>query len=153
MDFAPGNNWGYSHTNYVILGRVLGKITDEPMADIMQEYIIEPMGLKDTNSNGNTPGIPHPVLHTFSSERREILQIPPNIGFYEEATFWNPSWTTAAGAVLTTNIYDMTTSMVIIGSGKLVTPTTYRLQVGNHLIGFGDSTACKGCRRLSRYRA
>ena len=148
MDFDPGTNWGYSHTNYVILGRVLEKITGKPMADIMRQYIIEPMGLNNTSSNGNTPGIPQPVLHTFSSERREILRIPSDIGFYEDATFWNPSWTTAKGAILTTNIYDMTTSMEIIGSGKLVSPDTYKLQVGNHLIGFGNKEGCKVCRQL-----
>src|SRR5262249_18812031 len=118
LDYEPGTNWGYSHTNYVILGRVLEKIAGKPMADIMQAYIIEPMGLKHTSSNGNTPAIPDPVLHAFSSERRETLQLPPDIPFYEEATFWNPSWTTAEGAVQTTDIYDMTTSMEFVGNGK-----------------------------------
>ena len=70
--FEPGTNWGYSHTNYVILGRVLEQIAGKPMAEIMQEYIVEPMGLTNTSSNENTPLIPEPVLHSFSSERREV---------------------------------------------------------------------------------
>ena len=67
------------------------------MADVMQEYIIDSMDLTGTSTNGNTPAIPEPVLHSFSSERREFLKIPASVGFYEEATFWNPSWTTAEG--------------------------------------------------------
>jgi CubicO group peptidase (beta-lactamase class C family) len=36
MQFEPGTNWGYSHTNYVILGRVLEKITCMPLAEAMR---------------------------------------------------------------------------------------------------------------------
>lgn len=32
MMFEPRSNWGYSHTNYVILDRVLEKITGMPLA-------------------------------------------------------------------------------------------------------------------------
>ncbi|HZV76280.1 MAG TPA: serine hydrolase domain-containing protein, partial [Candidatus Babeliales bacterium] len=32
MQFAPGTNWGYCHTNYVILGLVLQKIAGMPLA-------------------------------------------------------------------------------------------------------------------------
>ena len=59
--FEPAEqNWGYSHTNYVILGRALEQIAGKPMAEIMQEYIVEPMGLANTSSNENTPLIPSP---------------------------------------------------------------------------------------------
>jgi CubicO group peptidase (beta-lactamase class C family) len=36
MEFAPGANWGYSHTNYVILGGVLAKIAGMPLADAIR---------------------------------------------------------------------------------------------------------------------
>jgi len=48
MMFAPGSNWGYSHTNYVILGRVLERITGMPLAKAMQKYIFGPMHLNQT---------------------------------------------------------------------------------------------------------
>jgi CubicO group peptidase (beta-lactamase class C family) len=143
--FEPGTNWGYSHTNYVILGRVLEQIAGKPMAEIMQEYIVEPMGLTNTSSNGNTPLIPEPVLHSFSSERREIMGIPASDPFYEESTFWNPSWTTAEGAVQTTDIYDMTTSMEIVGDGQLLSPETHEAMVGKNLVGFGSPDPTGTC--------
>jgi CubicO group peptidase (beta-lactamase class C family) len=149
MLFEPGTNWAYSHTNYVLLGEVLEKITGKPMADVMQEYIIDSMDLTGTSTNGNTPAIPEPVLHSFSSERREFLKIPASVGFYEEATFWNPSWTTAEGAVLTSTISDLTRSMTIVGSGEQVSPEMYQQQVGQNLVGFGkaDPTGkCEVCR-------
>jgi CubicO group peptidase (beta-lactamase class C family) len=147
--FAPGTNWGYSHTNYVILGQVLERITGEPMADVMQEFIIEPMNLTATGSNGGTPAIPSPVQHSFTAERAEYFGVTPIPRAYEEGTFWNPSWTTANGAVQTTNIYDMTTSMEIVGSGSQVSAEMYEEQTGANLIGFGQTDptgVCTVCR-------
>lgn len=147
--FAPGSNWGYSHTNYVILARVLEKLTGKPMADVMSEYVLEPMKLQQTGSNDGTPSIPEPALHAFTSERAEYLNVPPDKPFYEEATYWNPSWTTAKGAVITTDIADMSTSMEIVGSGSQVSPEMYAAQTGPNLVGFGakDPTGtCSSCR-------
>lgn len=156
LEFEPGTNWAYSHTNYVILGTVLEKVVRRPMAEIMQTYIVEPMGLTGTSSNGNTPAIPEPVLHTFSAERRAALRVPADVPFLEETTFWNPSWTTAPGAVQTSTITDMTTSMEVVGSGKLVSPEMYQAQTGKNLVGFGakDPTgACKVCTTLTEQRS
>ncbi|MDQ1248619.1 MAG: hypothetical protein QG597_2992 [Actinomycetota bacterium] len=147
--FAPGTNWGYSHTNYVILGQVLEKVTGKPMAEVMDEYIIGPMNLTATGSNADTPAIPEPVQHSFTSERADYFKVEPRQALYEEGTFWNPSWTTANGAVQTTDIYDMTTSIQIVGSGSQVSPQMYAAQTAPNLVGFGakDPTGvCSSCR-------
>jgi CubicO group peptidase (beta-lactamase class C family) len=115
MAFAPGTNWGYSHTNYIILGRVIEKVTGLPLATALQRYIMTPMHLTQTKSIA-TPEIPEPVLHTFSSERREELGVKASAPFYEEATYWNPSWTTIEGAVQVTDLADWTRSMELIQS-------------------------------------
>lgn len=147
MQFEPGTNWGYSHTNYVILGRVLDKITGMPLAAAMQKYIFEPMALKQTRSL-STPAIPEPVLHAYSSERRGDLLIPPTIPFYEESTFWNPSWTTAEGAVQITNISDVAKSMEAVGTGKILSHQSWSAQVAPNLVGFGHPDPnCSPCRQ------
>ena len=38
------------------------------------------------------------------------------------STYWNPSWTLARGAVMTTDIDDLITSAIAIGSGSLISP-------------------------------
>ena len=138
--FPPGTSWAYSHTNFAILGTVLAQVGVKPLSKLMNQYIFEPMGLTQTQSF-DTPQIPEPVLHTFSSERREALGIPAGTSFYEESTFWNPSWTAAQGAVQTTDIADLTTSIDAIGSGKLLSPESHRLQVDPALVGIGQNTA------------
>jgi CubicO group peptidase (beta-lactamase class C family) len=147
MMFAPGTNWGYSHTNYVILGQVIEKITGTSLAEALQTYVMGPMGLTQTRSF-NTPEIPAPVLHTYSSERRSDLHVPASVPFYEDATFWDPSWTTANGAVQITNIADMARSMELAGTGALLSRESFAAQVRPNLSGFGHSDPkCPVCRR------
>jgi len=148
--FAPGTNWGYSHTNYVILGRVLEKIAGMPLDRAMQRYVFGPMGLTQT-FGFDTPQIPAPVLHSYSSERREQLRIPAPLPLYEESTFWDPSWTTATGAVEVTDIADMTRSMEIVGEGSLLSAAAHAAEVGANLAGFGHrDPKCPVCRQNTR---
>ena len=146
MQFAPGTNWGYSHTNYVILGRVLEKIAGVGLADAIRQNVLLPAGLAQTQA-GSTASIPEPALHTFSSERREALGIPPATPFYEEATFWDPSWTTVVGAVETTDINDLALSIEAVATGKLLTKESSAMQISPSLIGFGHAQGgCPACR-------
>ncbi len=146
MQFAPGTNWGYSHTNYVILGLVLAKVAHMPLADALHRYVLAPMGLTQTSAS-TTPEIPQPVLHSFTSERREVLGIKPAVPFFEEGTYWNPSWTTVEGAVQTTDISDLNTSIEAVASGKLLSKTSSAAQIKPSLIGFGRTKkGCAACR-------
>jgi CubicO group peptidase (beta-lactamase class C family) len=145
LEFAPGTNWGYSHTNYVILGRVLEKIAGMPLVDAIRLNVLEPMGLKQTSAS-TTPVVPEPVLHAFTSERREVLGIKPAVPFYEEATYWNPSWTTIEGAVESTDISDLSVSIEAVASGKLLSRASSNAQIVPSLIGFGHKQeGCNAC--------
>jgi CubicO group peptidase (beta-lactamase class C family) len=147
--FEPGTNWGYAHTGYVIMGRVIEKVTGKPLGEVMAERIFEPLGLRDTVATVSAE-IQEPVLHAFSSERRLPLGIAPGVRFYEESSFWNPSWTTAAGDVQTSNIYDLATSAIAVGKGTLLSQESYEAMVGPHLVGFGKPVdGCNTCRTLS----
>ena len=146
MQFMPGTNWGYCHTNYVILGRVLEKIARMPLADALRRYVLQPMGLKQTEAF-NTAWIPHPALHSFTSERRQVLGIKAGVPFTEESTYWNPSWTTVEGAVEITDISDLNTSLEAVAAGKLLSKASSAAQIRPSLIGFGHTQSnCPACR-------
>ncbi|HKP44496.1 MAG TPA: serine hydrolase domain-containing protein [Mycobacterium sp.] len=132
--YEPGTNWNYAHTNYVLLGLALEKATGEEMSKLLSDKVLRPLGLTNT-VNSLTPEIPSPVLHAFTSERRAFLKIPAGTPFYEESTFWDPSWTITHGAIQTTNIYDMETSAVGIGSGRLLSADSYKKMVSTELRG------------------
>jgi CubicO group peptidase (beta-lactamase class C family) len=140
--YEPGTNWNYAHTNYVILGLALEKITGQDLATALQDKVLGPLGLDNTTDPG-TAAITEPVLHAFSSERRQALQIPADIPFYEESTYWNPSWTLARGAIQTTNLHDLSVTAVAINSGQLLSPESYAKMVSTELRG--KTTAIAGC--------
>ncbi|BBX98485.1 serine hydrolase domain-containing protein [Mycobacterium lacus] len=140
--YDPGTNWNYSHTNYVLLGLALEKATGQDIPKLLQHYVLAPLGLTAT-ANSDTPDIPRPALHAFTSERRAFLKIPAGMPFYEDSTYWNPSWTITHGAIQTTNIYDMEASAVGIGSGRLLSADSYKKMVSTDLRG--KTHAQPGC--------
>jgi CubicO group peptidase (beta-lactamase class C family) len=136
VQFAPGTNWSYAHTNFMILGEILSKIGGKPLDALVREKVLDPMGLKNTTAS-QTSDIPSPVLHAFDSERRAALKIPPNVSFYEESSFWNAQWGTPMGANETTNIDDMAETAVKVGTGALLSKSSYEAMTAPHLLGFG----------------
>jgi CubicO group peptidase (beta-lactamase class C family) len=68
--------WSYAHTNYVILGLAVEKITRMPLQTAISQYVLRPLGLRNTTAS-QTPAIPAPVLHTVTSERRTFRHDPP----------------------------------------------------------------------------
>ena len=76
--------------------------------------------------------MPFPVLHGYTNER----------GPYEDATFWNPSWTTNAGNSYST-LGDLGKWVQALGSGSLLSPASHELQVGPQNVGLGPFTSDK----------
>jgi D-alanyl-D-alanine carboxypeptidase len=128
--YEPGTAWNYAHTNYVILGEALAAAGGKPLGDLLTERVIETIGLTDT-APVLTPAMPEPVLHTFSTER----------GVFEETTFWNPSWQTAPGSVIATNICDMVASAAAIGTGLLLTNELYERMIARATAELGPPPA------------
>ncbi|MGK3995846.1 serine hydrolase domain-containing protein [Sorangium sp. So ce1024] len=46
--FPPGDQWGYSNTNYIVAGLLIEKVTGRPLAEEVTERIIERLGLRHT---------------------------------------------------------------------------------------------------------
>ncbi|WP_052434045.1 serine hydrolase domain-containing protein [Streptacidiphilus melanogenes] len=127
--YKPGTNFSYSHANFLLLGEALERITHTRLDHLLEQRIYRPLGLRAT-SNSYTPDIPRPVLHAFTAERGE----------YEESTFWNPSWTTAPGAVINQNICDLARSGAGIGSGQTLSKKGYKTLLDPGTIGLGTPT-------------
>jgi len=122
----------------MILGEILARIGGRPLAELLEEQVLGPMGLAETVESV-TSEVAEPVLHTYSSERRSILGVPPTAPFYEEATFWNTQWGTPIGANQTTTIDDMITTATEVGRGTLLSDTSYEAMTGPNLLGFGHA--------------
>ena len=147
MEFAPGTNWGYSHTNYVILGQVLQKIAGMPLADALRQDVLEPMGLKQTTES-TTPMIPQPVLHAFTSERREVLGIKPGVpGSLKKRPFGIPRGPPARDRWKRPSINDLSASIEAVAAGKLLSPASSAgADRPESFVGFGHKQPnCNAC--------
>ncbi|MCL9685082.1 serine hydrolase domain-containing protein [Legionella maioricensis] len=92
--FQPGMNQAYSHTDYVILSSILSKVSNKPLHELFQSSVLAKLKMNNTLFR-RTASIPSPVLHSFSQDR----------SVYEDATFWDPSWTSFGAMV--SNINDL----------------------------------------------
>ena len=86
------------------------------------------------------PSLPNAACRSASS---------PASASTRSSTYWNPSWTTAHGDVQTSNIYDLVTTAIAVGTGTLLSPESYEAMTGPALVGFGKPTPeCPTCRTL-----
>ena len=88
-DFLPGEGWKYSNTNYILLGMIAEKASEQPLGQLFQERIFNPLGME---SAVLTEGVPQEGELTtqgyYWTEDGSILN----------ATRWNASQGWAAGA-------------------------------------------------------
>jgi D-alanyl-D-alanine carboxypeptidase len=80
---------------------------------------------------GDGAVIPEPVLHADTTER----------GPFEDSTYWNPSWTTASGAILTSDICDLEISARAVGTGRLLSERARREILDPGTVGLGGPTS------------
>ena len=117
MQFAPGTDQKYSHTDNVILGQVIERATHESIAQLYEENIFKRTRMTDTSFPTNEE-IPGPVLHAFTSERK----------LYEDCTYWNPSWGSTPGLPIS-DLADIGKWGPILGTGRLISAAHFKEQI------------------------
>lgn len=132
VDFQPGERFEYCNTNTILLGLVIQKVTNMPVADNFRQRIFEPLGLKHTSfpapADSSMPD-PHPQGYAFGTMVSTIdtFALPPDqqaaalAGTLKPGnqTTSSPSWTWTAGAAIST-VDDMTTYTKALVDGKLL---------------------------------
>jgi CubicO group peptidase (beta-lactamase class C family) len=59
LDFAPGEQWSYSNSGYVLLGYLLERITGEYYQTFLEEKFFKPLGMSNSGYDSNLLVIPH----------------------------------------------------------------------------------------------
>ena len=116
----PGACFHYAHTNFIVLGKILSRVTGQPVASLLRERVLRPLHLRNT-AVSSRPGIAPPVLHAFT---RRLAGYP-----YEDSTFWNPSWSIGTGLIMTGTIDDVARAGPAIGQGRLLSRRAHRQQI------------------------
>ncbi|MFH8366149.1 serine hydrolase domain-containing protein [Streptomyces sp. NPDC018031] len=82
--FRPGAGWGYSNTDYVLLGMVVERVTGQGYPAEVRRRIIEPLGLAGTSFPGHRAALPAPHGRGYSSPvgaggpRRDVTEFDPS---------------------------------------------------------------------------
>lgn len=96
--FAPGEQFDYSNTNFVMLGTVIEQVTGQPFRDVVRERVTEPLGLGETFMPApEEVAIPAPYNHGFTLQGTADDSTTP-----VQTTDWNPSWAFTAGQMIST---------------------------------------------------
>ncbi|MDI6098960.1 serine hydrolase domain-containing protein [Actinoplanes sp. NEAU-A12] len=131
LRFAPGTDWGYSNTNYVLARLLIEKVTGHSFAVELQRRIVRPLGLRGTVAPGVSPEIPGPHAHAYY--RYEEAGQPRTV----DVTRQNPSWISAGGDMISTT-RDLHTFISALMSGRLLpAPLLAEMRAPHPVAGYG----------------
>lgn len=111
----PAACFNYAHTNYLILGRVIRKITGNTVREELRQRIFNPSGMSGIEISNLAP-MPSPTLNAYTTQR----------GFFENSTGWSPSWGLSAGELVSGTVDDVAKGARSILSGRLLKPVSRR---------------------------
>jgi CubicO group peptidase (beta-lactamase class C family) len=132
LDFEPGSRYSYSNTGFIILGRVVEKVSGRPFGKFLAEEILKPLGMNHTlyEPDPNQAGIARGYT-TFALSKPE------------PATNEAKGWIGSAGAIYSTGL-DLAVWDLALVSGKVVNPESYALMTTPRLLSDGR-TSFYGC--------
>jgi D-alanyl-D-alanine carboxypeptidase len=80
-EFPPGQAWGYSNTNYTLLGLIIEKVTGRPVEAVVKDRILDRLDLDET-SYPKTPAMPKPYAHGYLSingQPRDVTEFDASV--------------------------------------------------------------------------
>ena len=117
LDFEPGTDWSYSNTGFILLGRIVEKVSRQPFAQFLESRILKPLGMKHTSL---APDLKDKSLAagygSFALSEPEPALPEAN------------GWAGAAGALYSTPGDLVKWDMALI-DGKVLKPEFYKLMV------------------------
>lgn len=115
LDFEPGTRFSYSNTGYLILGRVVEKVSGEPFGSFLSRRILEPQGLRHTAYE------PAPGGAGLARGHMSFW-----LGAPEEVPLEGQGWVAAAGAMFSTP-KDLAAWDAALTGGKVLKPESFTL--------------------------
>ena len=120
--FAPGKDWSYSNTGYILLGLVVEQATGTTLERQLRTRIFEPLGLTRT-SLPSLPTLPAPFAHGYLLPGNVFIPVKPKRRV--DVTVESPSGIWAAGA-LVSNAGDLARFYAALLGGRLLRPDLLR---------------------------
>jgi D-alanyl-D-alanine carboxypeptidase len=107
---TPGSNWAYSNSGYVVLGRIVERVSGEPLPKYEREHIFAPAGMTQTGTGAPSDGSATAPGYMSASG-------PP-------AKNYDLSWFFGCGDILST-AGDVARFDLALMNGTLLSPATF----------------------------
>jgi D-alanyl-D-alanine carboxypeptidase len=128
LDFEPRSKYSYSNTGYILLGRVVEKVSGESFGAFLSRRIFQPLGMTqtvyelDTKDSRLATG-----YQTFALSEPEVIA-PEAAG-----------WLRGAGGIYSTPL-DLVNWDLALMSGKVLRPESYALMTSARKLSNGKMT-------------
>ncbi len=140
--FAPGTDFHYANTNYILLGLVAERVTGQSLPDLFRRRIFRPVGMSESLlPERASTAIPEPFTHGYNfgtnvqandaykaalagRPQDAQIKVPPGT-VPTDVTDWNTSYTYPDGSAIST-ARDLEKWAVALATGTLLTPETQR---------------------------
>jgi CubicO group peptidase (beta-lactamase class C family) len=114
MQFQPGDRWGYSNTNYYVLGHLIEVKSAKPYADVMRERIFEPLDMTSTRVSDGRGLIPNRAAgYGWEADK----------GVHHNSLLPDMTWPFAAGAIAS-SVADMVKFDAALNTERLLKRST-----------------------------
>jgi CubicO group peptidase (beta-lactamase class C family) len=132
LDFEPGNRYSYSNTGFLILGRIVERVSGEPFGAFLSRRILKPLGMDHTIYEPDPQGPAFAVGHTTFALSAPLPAKPEGKG-----------WIAMAGALFSTASDLVRWDLALIG-GKVLKPESFKLMTTRRRLSDGtlSSYAC-----------
>lgn len=125
LDFEPGSNYSYSNTGYILLGRIVEKVSGESFASFLGRRILGPLEMRDTVYE------PAPDAPNLAEGYSNFALSPP-----EPIDPEGRGWLGAAGGIYSTGA-DLARWNLALVEGRVLQPASYRAMIAPRTLSNG----------------
>ncbi|MHB8781510.1 MAG: serine hydrolase domain-containing protein [Candidatus Geothermincolia bacterium] len=113
--FGPGEGYHYSNTNYILAGLMIEGAAGRPLAEVLRDKILRPLGLTHTELPGGFPA--GDCIHGYMDDGAGVR----DLALYHPSVIW------AAGGMVSA-LEELSVWGSALGTGALLAPDTFEAQ-------------------------
>lgn len=114
LQFAPGERWSYSNSNYTLLAAVIERVSGMPYERFLERELFQPLGLTSFHHCSPRPSAPHQA-RGYGLRNGSVLAAPAE----------NMNWARGDGG-LCANAEDLARWGRALATGRVVSPRSFQ---------------------------